>query len=134
MTLSFDETVMAVFNRAVLPALEQDDLTIGEDISPFPSIKIAFEGYAEDDDGDDDYESLSFMMYVHKDSNKKGFKFPQHEETSWGIILSRDEEEVSICGWFNSAIGDWEVILDPDIDPATGMTIEGIKETLSRLI
>ena len=129
MTLDFDEAVMKVFNRAVEPALEADDLTIGENISPFKSIKIAFEGYAEDEDGDDDYSSLSFVMYVHRDTGKKGFVFPEHVVTGWGIILSRDEEEVTIYGWYSSEMGDWEVILEPEIDPATGMTVEGITNT-----
>ena len=134
MTLNFDGTVMKVFNRAVEPALEADDLTIGENISPFQSIKIAFEGYAEDEDGDDDYSSLSFVMYVHKDAGTKGFIFPEHELTGWGIILSREEEEVTVFGWYSSEMRDWEVILEPEIDPATGMTVEGITNTLNSML
>lgn len=134
MALIFNEVVVNVFNHAIKPALANQQLIAGENISPFPPIKIAFDGYAEDEGGDEDYNSLSFVMYVHKGSGQKGFKFPEHEVTGWGMILSRDEEEVSIYGWFNSEIGNWEAILDPEIDPNTEMTIDGITEILSSLI
>ncbi len=93
MTMDFYEVAKAVFDRAVKPVLANDELIRGENISPFPSVKIAFESYAEDDDGDEDYRSLSFVMYVHKRSNQKGFKFPEHKEAGWGLILSRDCEQ-----------------------------------------
>jgi hypothetical protein len=133
MTMRFDEVVMAVFDRAIKPALAHNRLIIGENLSPFPSIKIAFDGYAEDEDGDDDIGSLSFVMYVHKGSKQQSFYFPEHKKTGWDMILSRDEEEVTIFGWFSSETGAWEVILTPEIDPNTGMTIEGITEILGNL-
>ncbi len=43
-----------------------NDLQVGVDISPYPQIKIAFDGYAEDDDEVEDLNMESYAVYIHK--------------------------------------------------------------------
>lgn len=46
------EEIIQDWVSIVIDETPTDDLRVGRDISPFPEIKIAFDGYAEGDDGD----------------------------------------------------------------------------------
>ena len=51
-----------------------DDLPeVGENISIIPEIKIAFDGYQEDDDGIEDLNEQSFAVYIYKCSGDENF-------------------------------------------------------------
>lgn len=93
-------------------------MDIGEDVSNICEIKIIFDGYAdledEDDEGNYRYEEggnknlESYAIFIHKDSAKEGFVFPEHEFTPWGLI-HRPEEEVCIYAWYNVEDDSWEI-------------------------
>ena len=46
---------------------------IGENISFLPEIKIAFDGYSEDDDEIEDLNEQSFAVYIYKCSGDENF-------------------------------------------------------------
>jgi hypothetical protein len=81
-------------------AADWDDLQNGENISLFPEIKIAFDGYGENDDNTDNLSLESYAVYIHKDAANSGFVFPEH-----GIgpltIVHRPSEEVCHFVWHN---------------------------------
>ena len=71
-----------------------DDLPdVGENISIIPEVKIAFDGYQEDDDGIEDLNEQSFAVYIHKCSGDENFIFPEHEKTAWAV-RHRPAEEI----------------------------------------
>ena len=92
---------------------DEEALEIGENISNICEIKIIFDGYA-DLETDDEYieggnKNLeSYAIFIHKDSAKEGFEFPEHDMTPWGLI-HRPEEEVCIYAWYNVEEDDWEI-------------------------
>lgn len=94
------EEIIQDWVSIVIDETPTDDLRVGRDISPFPEIKIAFDGYAEGDDGDDE-SKLSFAVYIHKDADTEDFEFPGHESSSWGVE-HRPSEEVCHFVWFDS--------------------------------
>lgn len=95
-----------------------DDLEPGNDsgVAPF-GVKIIFDGYGilewEDDDGNyqcdehGDKTTLSFAVFVHKDSLTK--EFPEHEITPWALI-HRPKEEVCFWVWYDENTDDVDVI------------------------
>jgi hypothetical protein len=80
---------------------------VGEDISPYPEITIAFDGYGEDDDGNEDQSKQSFAVYIHKDSDAEDFVFPEHD-SEYGMIVHRPAEEVFLNVWFDHEDGSFE--------------------------
>lgn len=74
-----------------------EEKVIGENISPYPELKVIFEGfgYNEDTDEEDDENFESYAIFIHKDLDKDGFIFPEHESTAWSIV-SRPDDEVCI--------------------------------------
>lgn len=94
------EAIIEKWVRAARANSESDDLEVGEDISPYPQVKIAFDGYAEDDDGDEDRSSESYAVYVHKDALSDDFIFPEHEDAFWAIV-HRPSEEVHLNVWYD---------------------------------
>lgn len=99
-----------------------DSLDIGENISPISEIKIAFDGYGdletEDENGEYEYvehgntDLESYAVYIHKNSAKRGFVFPEHEVhqfTFGGMVQHRPEEEVCLFVWHaKKENGNWE--------------------------
>lgn len=67
--------------------------------TPF-GVKIIFDGYGynEETDEQNDLNTLSFAVFVHKDSLTK--EFPPHELTPWALI-HRPKEEVCIWAWYD---------------------------------
>ena len=83
-----------------------DDLPeLGENISVIPAIKIAFDGYQEDDDGIEDLNEQSFAVYIHKCSGDENFIFPEHEKTAWSVV-QRPAEEICHFVWVSIEYGE----------------------------
>jgi hypothetical protein len=61
-----------------------------------PGVKIIFDGYGynEETDEEDDTNTLTFAVFVHKDSLSLD-EFPEHED-AFGLIKHRLGEEVCI--------------------------------------
>jgi hypothetical protein len=73
----------------------------GNDSGQAPNgVKIIFDGYGynEETDTEDDLDTLSFAVFVHKDSLTEDF--PPHVETPWALI-HRPKEEVCIWCWYD---------------------------------
>lgn len=97
---------------------DKDDLEIGLDISDIPEVKIIFDGHGdlETEDENGEYEYIergntnmeSYAIFIHKDSGKKDFIFPEHETTPWGLI-HRPQEEVCIYAWYDVENDDWSI-------------------------
>ena len=95
-----------------------DDLRIGENISDVPEVKIIFDGYGdleiENEDGSYEYKEggntnmESYAIFIHKNSGKEGFEFPEHDLTPWGLI-HRPDEEVCIYAWYDVENNDWTI-------------------------
>ena len=98
------EQIIEQWVAAARAAANTDDLQIGENISTHPAIKIAFDGYGEDDDGVEDLDRESYVVYIHRDAATPGFVFPEHERTAWAIV-QRPADEVCHTVWFNAAEG-----------------------------
>lgn len=101
------EQIIEQWVAAARAAADTDDLQIGENISTHPAIKIAFDGYAEDDDGVEDLDRESYVVYIHRDAATPGFVFPEHQRTAWAIV-KRPADEVCHTVWFNAAEGNFE--------------------------
>jgi hypothetical protein len=95
-----------------------DDLDIGEDISDIPEVKIIFDGYGDleetDEHGDYIYTEggntnmESYAIFIHKNSGKEDFVFPEHEQTPWALI-HRPKEEVCIHAWYDVESDEWSI-------------------------
>ena len=97
---------------------DEEALEIGENISNISEIKIIFDGYGdletEDEEGNYVYEEggnknmESYAIFIHKDSAKEGFEFPEHDLTPWALI-HRPKEEVCIYAWYDVENDDWTI-------------------------
>jgi hypothetical protein len=85
-----------------------DDLIIGKDISTIPELKIMFDGYGENDEGDEDRNNESYAFFIHKDALKKGFIFPNHEITPWALV-HRPDQEICLFSWFSTEDDFWSL-------------------------
>lgn len=83
-----------------------DDLNVGENISPIPQMKIIFDGYGETEDGEEDLNSESYAVFIHKFSVSKDFAFPEHDVTPWGLV-HRSDEELCLYAWYNNELKIW---------------------------
>ena len=92
-----------------------DTLTVGDDGGETPyGIKIIFDGYGEDIEGNEDKNKLSFAVFVHKDSLTK--KFKEHETNPLAIIHRPSEECCVIC-WYFKEENELDVITMIEDDP-----------------
>ena len=76
--------------------MDQDGLRPGNRSGDAPpGVKIIFDGfgYNEETNTEDDENTLTFAVFVHKDSLSG--QFPDHEETPWALV-HRPKEEVCI--------------------------------------
>ena len=119
-----------------------DDLRIGENISDIPEVKIIFDGYGdleiENEDGFEYKEGgntnlESYAIFIHKDSGKPYFEFPEHDMTPWALI-HRPKEEVCIYAWYDVEHDDWSInSLDETSDhKMTDKQVMKILETLDK--
>ena len=121
---------------------DPDNLEIGENISDIPEVKIIFDGYGDlEIENEDGYEYKeggntnmeSYAIFIHKDSGKKDFVFPEHELTPWALI-HRPKEEVCIYAWYDVENDDWSInSLDETSDhKMTDKQVMKILETLDK--
>lgn len=101
------EQIIEKWVAAARAGTDTNNLEVGVDISPYPTVKIAFDGYAEDDDSIEDLDRESYAVYIHRDAATAGFTFPEHQRTAWAIV-QRPAEEVCHTVWFNAAEGYFE--------------------------
>jgi short subunit dehydrogenase-like uncharacterized protein len=80
------EQIIEKWVAAARAGTDTNNLEVGVDISPLPAVKIAFDGYAEDDDGIEDLDRESYAVYIHRDAATAGFTFPEHQRTAWAIV------------------------------------------------
>ena len=112
--------------------IDEDDLVIGQNLSVSPEIKITFEGFGdletEDENGEYVYEEggnkdmRSFAIFVHKDSGKEGFVFPEHDVAAFtfgSMIYHRPKEEMCIYAWYDVNEQDWYIVTE-GINPGKG--------------
>ena len=74
----------------------------GENISPFPEVKIIFEQYGLDNDDEEDTSQKCYSIFVHKNSGTIKFSFPHHE-SAFGQIVHRGDEEVYFRAWYDNS-------------------------------
>jgi hypothetical protein len=74
----------------------------GENISPFPEVKIIFEQYGLDDDDEADTSQKCYSIFVHKNSGEKKFNIPPHED-AFGLIVHRPDQEVYFRAWYDNS-------------------------------
>jgi hypothetical protein len=116
---------------------DPDDLVIGNNISDLSEIKIIFDGYGDLDTEDEYIEGgnknmESYAIFIHKDSGKEDFEFPEHQLTPWALI-HRPKEEVCIYAWYDVEQDYWEILpLEDRLDGCT-MTEEDVMEILDIL-
>ena len=142
----------AKFESNLIKILENrqwdDELDIGDNISPISEIKIAFDGYGdlETQDENGEYEYIehgntnmeSYAIYIHKDSAKRGFQFPEHDTFAFAfgnMVQHRPEEEVCLFAWHEYVEEDdlwrWHIIpLEDILSEDNQMTDDQVMEIL----
>lgn len=76
-------------------------------------ISIVQDGYAMDDDDNEDPQQPCYAIYVHRDSLSGNF--PEHK-TFNGVVVERPNEEVCFYVWINLANGEVQEIILPDTE------------------
>ena len=114
----YEEIIMALLADMLR---DPDYLTVGENISDIPSVKIIFDGWgdlsAEDEDEDGEFIYVeggnknleSYAVFIHRDSDGDDFEFPEHDTTPWGLI-HRPREEVCIHAWYDVEQDSWDIM------------------------
>lgn len=87
---------------------DPENLEIGVNISDLPQVKIIFDGYGYNDETgeNDDTNTESYAIFIHKDTLQEDFVFPEHETTPWGLI-HRPDEEICIFAWYDVEDDEW---------------------------
>jgi hypothetical protein len=112
----------------------------GENISSLSEVKIIFENYgvSQNESGEyvEDKNLENYVLFVHKDSVKRNFQFPEHdlkEINSQRIIQHRDNE-ILIETWRNVETGRWSIApLSDSLKDANIMSETDVMTTLQRL-
>jgi len=88
--------------RDFIATMDDGILEAGDDSGEAPfGVKIIFDGYGYDEENDlenNDTNTLSFAVFIHKNSLTE--EFPPHELTPWALI-HRPKEEVCIWAWYD---------------------------------
>jgi hypothetical protein len=107
----------------IRPGNESGDSPLG--------VKIIFDGYGynEETNENDDYDSMSFAVFVHKDS-LNGEEFPEHDQTPWALV-HRPSEEVCIYVWYDVKNDSVDVL--PFEDGDTELDHEFVYELIDKL-
>ena len=95
------EVVVEEWIREFYSSMDSGFLSPGNDSGLAPlGVKIIFDGYGynEETNTEDDLNSISFAVFVHKDS-LNGREFPEHEQTFIALI-HRPGDEVCIHCWY----------------------------------
>ena len=94
--------IVQTWIRQFIATMDDGVLRAGNDSGDTPfGVKIIFDGYGydhENDREDSDTNTLSFAVFVHKNSLTE--EFPPHEETPW-CLIHRPKEEVCIWAWYD---------------------------------
>jgi hypothetical protein len=127
------------FDELLMPHLEgmwrdEEDLNIGENISDVPEVKIIFDGYGynEETNEEDDKNTESYAIFIHKDAVNEDFEFPEHEMTPWALI-HRPKEEVCLYAWYDVSNGSWDILPVEDRLDDVDMTEEQLMNILTIL-
>jgi hypothetical protein len=94
------ENIIERWVAAARANADLDDLQEGVNISPYQELKIAFDGYAEDEDEFEDLNIESYAVYIHKEAASVGFVFPEHASTPWAIV-QRPSDELCHFVWYD---------------------------------
>jgi len=107
MTIYYDDNrdyseIVEEWIREFIITMDDGLLEAGDDsgYTPF-GVKIIFDGYGYDEENDlenNDTNTMSFAVFVHKNSLTE--EFPPHELTPWALI-HRPKEEVCIWAWYD---------------------------------
>ena len=92
--MNIEERILALIEEA---RTQNGDRSVGENISPYPELKIAFDGYGENEDEEEDPNFEKYVVYIHKDALTDGFEFPEHETTIWAVVHRPKEEVCYSC-------------------------------------
>ena len=109
-----------------------NDLQVGVDISPYPQIKIAFDGYAEDDDEVEDLNMESYAVYIHKEAASVGFVFLKHDSTPWAI-LHRPSDEVCHFVWYDKENATYEGPSLSDCAESSEVSWDDVERVINQL-
>jgi hypothetical protein len=123
--------------------IDRHDLVIGENVSDMPEIKIIFDGHGDLEETDEHGEYVytergnknmeSYAIFLHKDSLKEDFVFPEHE-TAWNMIVHRPKEEVCLYAWYDVEQDSWDFIqLEDRLDQDNTMNENDVMEILEGL-
>lgn len=140
----YEQIIMKLLENRVL---DSDGLQLGENVSPIPEIKIMFDGFGAketegpngeviyDEDGNEQLES--FAIFIHKDSGKRNFVFPEHDVhafTFGNMIQHRPKEEVCIYAWNDMEQDCWHILpLEDRLEEDSEITSEMIMAVLERI-
>ena len=112
---------------------EADGFVVGEDISPIPELKIIFDGFAEDDNGEEDQSNESYALFIHKDALNKNFVFPKHEVAPWSLV-HRPDQEIWLHAWYDATDNYWTLPDDwNDSIDNKNLSVELFEDILSKL-
>ena len=124
-----DELTSKVVVKSALDAINSGRFSLGVNITTYPQVKIAFDGFG--DDGNDE-NMVGFALFVHKSSSEENFVFPPHEVTPWSIVQRPEEEAIIYC-WYNREDDEWD-FLEPQTDNDDELGPEKIIEILTKVI
>ena len=121
MTDEFDYDLYEEVIQSLLDVMWRNEhsLTVGEDISDIPGVKIIFDGYGDleitDENGEyvDTEESgnknqESYAVFIHRRSGEADFEFPEHQQTPWALI-HRPGEEICVHVWYDVEEDEWTI-------------------------
>jgi hypothetical protein len=112
---------------------QADSFVVGEDISPIPELKIIFDGFAEDDNGEEDQSNESYALFIHKDALNKNFIFPKHEVAPWSLV-HRPDQEIWLHAWYDATDNYWTLPDDwNDSIDNKNLSVELFEDILSKL-
>jgi hypothetical protein len=122
---------------------EPEWLDRGEDISTMSEVKIIFDGFGdlEDEDENGEYRYTeggntnmeSYAIFIHKDSDKEDFVFPEHD-SAWNLIIHRTKEEVCIYAWYDVENDTWDILpLEDRLDQECVMDENDVMRILTTL-
>lgn len=106
------------FDKCIIAILEDrfyaEENIIGEDLSDTPGVKVIFDGYGENDDGEPNENMQSYAIFIHKNAgDDPDFEFPEHE-SAWRMIIHRPREEVCVYAWYDVENDNWDIIPKDD--------------------
>lgn len=111
-------------------AQAEDITTFDKDISCIPELKIAFDGYGEDEETGElsDKNNESYVIYIAKGADKDGFVYAEHEAK-----LSGTENQFCAYAWLELPDQNW-VFTNLDYpEESSKLSYADIEEILSKL-